>query len=139
MKLRLYQIVLVLAFCAVGVLLYFLPRALRRPHPVAIEPFSQEAVHSVLRNILDPELEIGIVDLGLVEQVSVEEGGKVRVTLVLTSPACPLAQEIAREIQREISRLPGVKEVQVRIDRHRVWSWDRMSEEARRRLSEDRW
>jgi metal-sulfur cluster biosynthetic enzyme len=139
MKLRLFQIMLVLTFCAVGALLYFLPGILRRPHPVASEPFSPEAVHSVLRNILDPELGIGIVDLGLVDEVSVEDNGKVRITLVLTSPACPLEQEIAREIQREVSRLKGVREVQVQIDRRRIWSWDRMSEEARRRFSEDRW
>jgi len=138
MKSRLFQIAAILAFCAMGAFLHFLPRVLRRTQPVPNGPFSREAVHSVLQNILDPELGIGIVDLGLVEEVSVEEDGKVRITLILTSPACPMAQEIAREIRRKISRLEGVKKVQVRIDRHRLWSWERMSEEARRRLLEDR-
>ncbi len=98
---------------------------------------SQEAVHDALRSVFDPELGENLVDLGMVRQIDIADG-QVTVYLVLTVPGCPLAGWIAHEVQQAVSRLPGVKRVEVRLldepwqppERNDWLNWiDRMLEE----------
>lgn len=71
---------------------------------------TEELVREQLKEVYDPELQMSIVDLGLVYDVGVE-GSKVTVTYTLTTPACPLGPVIDGQIQSIISAMPGVKEV----------------------------
>ena len=74
-------------------------------------------VAEMLRYIIDPELGINIVDLGLVYDVRVE-GGRVGVDLTMTTPACPLSSYITQQIEVTLRPLPGVEDVRVEL----VWS-----------------
>ncbi len=82
---------------------------------------SAEELREKLREVLDPEIGISIVDLGLVYDISYDEGD-VMVTMTLTSPGCPLGPIIRGEAYAKLRELPGVKDVDVQI----VWSppWD---------------
>ena len=74
-----------------------------------------------LRLVNDPEINLSIVDLGLVYDISIDDGN-VLVTMTLTSPGCPLGPVIRGEAYAKLKELPGVKDVDVEI----VWSppWD---------------
>lgn len=93
-----------------------------------------QRVWDLLREVVDPELGINIVVLGLVYDVVVEEG-KVRVALTMTTPACPLHAYVLEAIEAILRRaLPGVREVGVELVWDPPWHPDMMSEEAKRQL-----
>jgi|SRR5579859_5530542 len=79
---------------------------------------SEEQVRSALRRVKDPELNLNIVDLGLIYEVEVTEGRNVHVEMTLTSPGCPSGPEIMSEAQRVIESLEGVGNVDIEL----VWS-----------------
>ncbi len=81
-----------------------------------------EDVMNALKPIHDPEIRIGIVDLGLIYDVAVEDSGKVLVKMTLTTPACPFGEQLLTEVHREVSAMDGVSEVEVSL----VWDppWD---------------
>jgi metal-sulfur cluster biosynthetic enzyme len=81
----------------------------------------EDVVFEHLRTVVDPELGVNIVDLGLVYGVDIEEG-KVTVRMTLTSPACPLGAVIQGQVHQALTKLPWVKEPKVQL----VWSprWD---------------
>jgi metal-sulfur cluster biosynthetic enzyme len=98
------------------------------PPPVETEPATPAATSDeseltvdqarlVLRRVKDPELNLNIVDLGLVYDVAVE-GSTVRVDMTLTSPACPAGPEIMRDAEQQLKSIPGVSDVSVNL----VWS-----------------
>jgi metal-sulfur cluster biosynthetic enzyme len=95
-----------------------------------------EAVLEALRPVVDPELNLSIVELGLVRGIVVDENPRrVRISLTLTSPMCPLGPEIVAAAREAVARLSGVEEVEVEL----VWSppWDPRldaSEEVRAEL-----
>lgn len=93
--------------------------------------FSEETVREKLRDVIDPELGMNVVDLGLIYKVKIE-GTAVRITYTLTSPACPLGPAIAAAIQRSASELPGVESVELDLTFSPPWDPQTMaSEEAR--------
>lgn len=71
---------------------------------------SREQVMEQLRTVLDPELHRDIVTLNMVKSVAVE-GSQVRVHVELTTPACPLKEQIKADVERAVRRVPGVEEV----------------------------
>jgi metal-sulfur cluster biosynthetic enzyme len=86
-------------------------------------PLTPEDVLDGLRPVNDPELNLSIVDLGLVRGISVhDETGKVDIDLTLTSPMCPLGPEIMAAAKGAAERVPGVSEAAINL----VWSplWD---------------
>lgn len=90
-------------------------------------------VLEALREVIDPELGMNVVDLGLVYQVKVNEG-RVHVHLTLTTPACPLGEQIVRDAQERVGALEGVTEVQVDLVWEPAWSPSRMSASAKKSL-----
>jgi len=83
---------------------------------------TNEQVMAALKPVHDPEIRIGIVDLGLVYDVLVEESGKVTVKMTLTTPGCPYGEMLLTMVHRAVEELDGVTEVEVRL----VWDppWD---------------
>jgi metal-sulfur cluster biosynthetic enzyme len=81
----------------------------------------EDVVRENLRTVVDPELGVNIVDLGLVYGIEIRESD-VDVKLTLTSPACPLGAVIQAQVNTAVKKLPWVKEVKVDL----VWSprWD---------------
>ncbi|WP_064092240.1 metal-sulfur cluster assembly factor [Rossellomorea aquimaris] len=84
-----------------------------------------------LEQVVDPELGIDIVNLGLVYDVDLDEEGKATVTMTLTSMGCPLAGTIVEQVKAALSDIPEVKETEVDIVWNPPWSKDNMSRYAK--------
>lgn len=84
-----------------------------------------------LEQVIDPELGIDIVNLGLVYDIDLDEEGKAIVTMTLTSMGCPLAGTIVDQVKEAMSDIPEVKETEVNIVWNPPWSKDRLSRYAK--------
>jgi metal-sulfur cluster biosynthetic enzyme len=94
----------------------------------------KESIMGALENVIDPELGIDIVNLGLVYDVDMNEEGSLTVTMTLTSLGCPLGPVIVDQVKTAVSDLPEVKEVDVNIVWNPPWSKDKMSRYAKMAL-----
>jgi metal-sulfur cluster biosynthetic enzyme len=74
-----------------------------------------------LDGVLDPELDMSIVELGLVYGVEIRDA-EVYITMTMTSPGCPLAQSMSRWVSEAVSRVPGVQQVDVQLTFDPPWS-----------------
>jgi len=83
---------------------------------------TNEEIIAALRPVQDPEIRIGVVDLGLVYDTIVEDTGKVIVKMTLTTPACPYGEMLVTQVHRAVEDLENVTEVEVML----VWDppWD---------------
>jgi metal-sulfur cluster biosynthetic enzyme len=86
---------------------------------------SERAVMDALATVVDPELGLSIVDLGLIYAVRVD-GGDVDVTMTLTAAGCPLHEVIADWAQTAVARVPGVERARVTLTFDPPWTPDRM-------------
>lgn len=93
----------------------------------------EKAVWETLRQIIDPELDCNLVDLGLIYDVKIE-GAKVLVKMTLTTPGCPMQESIAAGVNHALLGLPGVEEVKVQIVWEPMWTPARMSDAGRVKL-----
>jgi metal-sulfur cluster biosynthetic enzyme len=94
-----------------------------------------DALNIAMKAVVDPEIGINVVDLGLVYGYDKEpDSGKVTVVMTLTSMGCPLTELIHQQVSLILSRLPGVKEVDVDFTFSPPWSTDMISDEAREEL-----
>jgi FeS assembly SUF system protein len=84
--------------------------------------------------VYDPEISVNIYDLGLVYSIEIIEKTNVTVTMTLTAPACPVADEIVRETEEKIRGVEGVTSAEVKLVFDPPWTKDMMSEEARLEL-----
>ena len=91
---------------------------------------SVEAVTDALTNVIDPELGLDFVELGLVYDVEVD-GGKVDITFTLTTPACPIGPQVSEQMIEFVGELEGVEEVVPNMVFTPPWSPDKMSEDAK--------
>ncbi|MDD1676260.1 MAG: serine O-acetyltransferase [Methanomicrobiales archaeon] len=80
-------------------------------------------VREVLKDVIDPEVGIDIVDLGLIKEIRVQ-GKKVHIDLILTSKACPLVDHLSEQIRRKVLGVCGIEEVELTI-LDEPWNWDR--------------
>lgn len=87
-----------------------------------------------MKTVLDPELGISIVDLGLVYGVSVTKSGKVTVTMTLTTMGCPLFGVIEKEIEEALMAIPEIQDVETEITFDPPWDPSKMSESAKAQL-----
>jgi metal-sulfur cluster biosynthetic enzyme len=89
-----------------------------------------EAVEEALTNVIDPELGLDFVELGLIYGITVD-GGDVHVTYTLTTPACPIGPMVAEQIEEFVTELDGVTSVDSELIFTPPWSPDKMSEDAK--------
>lgn len=94
----------------------------------------KESIMGVLENVIDPELGVDIVNLGLVYDAELDEEGKAIITMTLTSMGCPMGPQIVANIKQELMELPEVKDVDVNIVWNPPWSRDMMSRYAKMAL-----
>jgi metal-sulfur cluster biosynthetic enzyme len=94
------------------------------------EPLNEEQVKMALRRVKDPELNLNIVDLGLVYGVRVD-GTKVSVDMSLTSPGCPSGPEIMTGAEEAVRSVAGVEDVQVNLVWTPFWTPDRIEPRIR--------
>jgi metal-sulfur cluster biosynthetic enzyme len=93
----------------------------------------QEALLSALRTVKDPELNLNIIDLGLVYSIQARED-QVDVEMTLTTPACPAGPEILRNAVTALEAVPGVTKANVRLVMSPPWTPEKMSDAARDEL-----
>lgn len=84
-----------------------------------------------LEEVNDPELNIDIVNLGLVYGVDIDDDGRVQVTMTLTAMGCPLAGTIEQQVRNAVQKVDGVTDVQVDIVWNPPWDKSRMSRLAK--------
>ena len=109
------------------------PQGPEGPLGLLAAPLSPELVTDALRDVIDPELGVNIVDLGLVYELTLE-GGTVAIAMSLTTPGCPLGGFLEDEIRNALAPLPQVRRVSVRLVWEPPWEPERMSEAARAQL-----
>ena len=93
-------------------------------------------VREALRLVVDPEIGVNIIDLGLVYRIEVE-GARARIAMTMTSPTCPMAdylKDLATSAIRQ--HVPDVVDVDITLEWEPPWDPDMMSDEARRQLGE---
>lgn len=93
-----------------------------------------EEIREALREVVDPELGVNIVDLGLVYGIAAQ-GGHARITMTMTTPACPLGEVLTAQVETAIlQRVPGARSVAVDLVWDPVWDPSMMSATAKDRL-----
>jgi len=91
-------------------------------------------VIEALSKVLDPEIGISIVDLGLIYDIDITEDDIVNVTMTLTIPGCPLASRITQDAKNAISNIEGIKEANVTLTFDPPWNMERLTESAKEKL-----
>jgi len=102
--------------------------------------FSEQLVWNQLKSVYDPELPVNIVDLGLVYSCEITEENDARdihIAMTMTAPGCGMSQVLKSVVERRLSGLPTVRQVQVDIVFDPPWTMQRMSEAARLQLGLD--
>jgi metal-sulfur cluster biosynthetic enzyme len=90
-----------------------------------------EAVRKALRAVKDPELNLNIIDIGLVYDVEVAETGDVHIRMTLTSPGCPAGTEIIDDVKRVAADMEGVQGVEVELVWEPYWTPEKMDPRVR--------
>ena len=93
-----------------------------------------EKIVKVLKTIYDPEIPVDIYELGLIYDVFVNEDDEVKILMTLTTPNCPVAETLPKEVEDKVKSLKMVKDAEVEITFDPPWSQDLMSEEAKLEL-----
>jgi metal-sulfur cluster biosynthetic enzyme len=112
------------------------PTVTDQPTPAPTQPdpandVTEDAVRLALRKVKDPDLNLNIVDLGLVYNIIVDEGNKVIVDMSLTTPACPAGPQIMADAERTLQALPGVGKVVINLVWEPFWTPDRIEPKVR--------
>lgn len=107
------------------------------PAPTSDLPvWTDDDMRDVLRAVVDPELHLNIVDLGLVYRVE-QKGSRVDVAMTLTSPGCPFGPYILHQVRENLLSLKGIEDVGIEVVWDPLWSPEMMTEEARLELGFD--
>ena len=94
----------------------------------------RDKIEDALRTVHDPEIPVNIMELGLVYEIKIDEDGKVKITMTLTAPACPVAGEIIMEVESKVRAIEGINDVHVHLTFDPPWTRDMMTEEAKLEL-----
>ena len=94
----------------------------------------RDKIEEVLHTVYDPEIPVNIFDLGLVYSVETSDNNDIKVTMTLTSPGCPVAGDIVREVESKLQALEGVNDVHVHLTFDPPWDREMMSDEAKYEL-----
>nr|WP_319401389.1 SUF system Fe-S cluster assembly protein [uncultured Carboxylicivirga sp.] len=90
----------------------------------------ESKIIEILKTIYDPEIPVNIYDLGLIYEIDVDENGKARVVMTLTSPNCPVAESLPEEVHEKVSSIDGITHVDLNLTFDPPWTKDMLSEEA---------
>lgn len=98
--------------------------------PMALDEALRERVIAALRTVKDPEIPVDIWELGLVYGLDRDAEGAVRVTMTLTAPNCPVADDILQEVRDKVAAVEGVEKAVVKLVFDPPWDRSKMSEAA---------
>ena len=92
---------------------------------------NQDQIIEVLKTIFDPEIPVDIYELGLIYEVKISDDGRVDIEMTLTSPNCPVAESLPKEVEEKVAEMDGVTSAKVEIVFEPAWTQDMMSEAAK--------
>jgi metal-sulfur cluster biosynthetic enzyme len=95
---------------------------------------SEEQVMASLKQCMDPEVPLSIVDMGLIYGIDISEKNDVNIRMTMTTKGCPLHDTMVDDVTRYTKKVPGVNNVQVDIVWDPPWSMDKMSDEAKAKM-----
>lgn len=90
----------------------------------------EQEVIATLKNIYDPEIPVNIYDLGLIYEIDVEPDGTVDIRMTLTAPTCPMADQLLADVNKQVGKIAGVREVNVTLTFDPPWDKSMISEET---------
>ena len=88
-----------------------------------------------IKKIYDPEIPVNIYELGLIYKIEVDEKNKVNIDMTLTSPNCPVAESLPKEVKDNIMKVDGVSDVNLNLVWEPPWDKDKMSEAVKLELN----
>jgi len=91
----------------------------------------EQKIINVLKAIFDPEIPVDIYELGLIYEIRIDDDINVGIEMTLTSPNCPVAESLPKEVEDKVGEVHGVKSSKVNIVFDPPWEKDMMSEEAK--------
>jgi FeS assembly SUF system protein len=94
----------------------------------------ENKVVEVLKTIYDPEIPVDVFELGLIYEVNIDADKNVSIDMTLTSPNCPVAETMPKEVEDKVGAIEGVNSAKVNIVFDPPWDKDMMSEEAKLEL-----
>jgi FeS assembly SUF system protein len=94
----------------------------------------ENKVVEVLKTIYDPEIPVDVFELGLIYEVNIDADKNVSIDMTLTSPNCPVAESMPKEVEDKVGAIEGVNSAKVNIVFDPPWDKDMMSEEAKLEL-----
>jgi FeS assembly SUF system protein len=94
----------------------------------------EDKIVSILKTIYDPEIPVDIYELGLIYEVKISKEGHVDIDMTLTSPNCPVAESLPKDVKEKVESVEGVHSADVHIVFDPPWDKDMMSEEAKLEL-----
>ncbi|MEO2151115.1 MAG: metal-sulfur cluster assembly factor [Thermococcus sp.] len=95
---------------------------------------TEEMILEKLKEVIDPEIGIDVVNLGLIYEVKVRPDNTVYVKMTMTTPGCPLTMWILRAVEDKILEIPGVKDAEIELTFDPPWTPDRISPEYKKKL-----
>ncbi len=94
----------------------------------------ESEIVKVLKNIYDPEIPVNIYDLGLIYEINVDDSNNVRILMTLTTPNCPIADQLLEEVEQKVKATDGVKSFELKLTFDPPWDQSMLSEEAKLEL-----
>ena len=90
----------------------------------------EKRIVMALKQVYDPEIPVNIYDLGLIYEISVDKNKKATIKMTLTSPNCPMVDELLEDVHDAVSLVPNIDDVAIELTFDPPWDRDRMSDEA---------
>ena len=94
----------------------------------------KDKVIAEIKKIYDPEIPVNIYELGLIYDINIDKNNKVKIDMTLTSPNCPVAESLPKEVEDKVKSIDEVKDAEVEITFDPPWTKDLMSDEAKLEL-----
>ncbi len=95
---------------------------------------TEEKIMDALSTVIDPEIHINIVELGLIYNASINDSNEVHVLMTVTTPGCPLINKLAQDAEKAVMDLEGVKDVLIEVTFEPPWNVNMMSDYAKEKL-----
>ena len=92
---------------------------------------TESGITEILKTIFDPEIPVNIYDLGLIYKIEVDTENTAHITMTLTAPNCPMADQLVEEVKDKVARVEGVKDVDLKLTFNPPWDQSMLSDEAK--------
>jgi metal-sulfur cluster biosynthetic enzyme len=101
---------------------------------IAMVKITKDTVLDALKAVIDPEIGINVVDLGLIYNIDISNNNIVKIKMTLTTPMCPLSTYLVENVRNTIQKISGVKKVDVDVVFNPPWSIERIKPDIREKL-----